>query len=473
MKRKFLLLIVLVLALVVAFGSCADENPQGLLFITKDDGTYAVAIGDAKNLSRIEIPATYKGAPVTEIGRFEGPNSILKEVIIPAGVTNIGDLAFNACGALTSIEFAENSKLTSIGNCAFQNCTSLTSITIPDGVTSIGADAFYNCNSLTGINIPESVTSIGHSAFEDCASLVYNEYDNAYYLGNSTNPYVVLVKAKDTSITSCTINADTKFIYTSAFEGCTDLASVTVPDSVTSIDSSAFSGCKSLARNEYDNAYYLGNATNPYLVLIKAKSTSIASCSINANAKFIYTSAFEGCTALTSVTIPDSVTSIGSNAFRDCTGLNSITIPEGVASIGNRAFCGCNGVTDIAIPDSVTSIGDGAFEGCTGLTGIAIPDSITSIGNYVFSSCQGLTDIAIPAGVTSIGDGAFEGCTALTGITIPNSVIRIGISAFEGCTSLTDVYYTGSEAEWSTMGIDSENEPLSRATVHYNYVPES
>ncbi len=472
MKRKFLLLIALALALVAMFSSCADENPQGLLFITKDDGTYAVAIGDAKNLSRIEIPATYKGAPVTEIGRFEGPNPILKEVIIPDSVTSIDVYAFNACGALTSIEFAENSKLTSIGNCAFQNCTSLTSITIPDGVTSIGDSAFYNCNSLTSITIPDSVTSIDDGAFEGCESLMYNEYDNAYYLGNSTNPYMVLVKAKDTSITSCTINADTKFIYTSAFEGCTDLASVTIPDSVTSIGDLAFSGCKSLARNEYDNAYYLGNATNPYLVLIKAKSATIASCSINANAKFIYTSAFEGCTALTSVTVPDSITSIGSYAFRDCTSLNSITIPEGVASIGTRAFCGCNGITDIAIPDSVTSIDDGAFEGCTGLTGITLPDSITSIGNYVFSSCQGLTGITLPDSVTSINDGAFEGCTGLTDITIPNSVIRIGISAFYNCTSLTDVYYTGSEAEWSTMGIDSDNEPLSRATVHYNYVPE-
>ena len=104
-----------------------DENPQGLDFCLKDDGTYAVEIGLAKYLSKIEVPAVYKGKPVTEVGAFgyaTGSNTVLKEIIIPDSVT-------------------------SIGNSAFSGCDNLTGVVIPDSVTSIGDHAFYDCSNLT------------------------------------------------------------------------------------------------------------------------------------------------------------------------------------------------------------------------------------------------------------------------------------------------------------------------------------
>jgi len=71
------------------------------------------------------------------------------------------------------------------------------------------------------------VTSIGTSAFYGCTSLTYHAYDNALYLGNKSNPYLVLVKAKNTSIASCTIHEDTRVIYRFAFRDCASLTSVT------------------------------------------------------------------------------------------------------------------------------------------------------------------------------------------------------------------------------------------------------
>ena len=210
-------------------------------------------------------------------------------------------------------------------------------------------------------------------------------------------------------------------------------------------------------------------------------------------------SAFDGCTGLTSITIPDGVTSIGWYAFRGCTGLTSITIPDSVTSIGESAFKGCNKlqdiyITDIAawcnisrlvnlmiygannknlylnnelatsitIPNGVTSIGESAFRGCsgltsvtigngvtiicagafldcTGLTSITIPDSVTSIGSYAFDGCSGLTSVTIPDSVTSIGNNAFYGCSGLTSVIIPDSVTSIGYQAFRGCTGLTSI----------------------------------
>ena len=186
--------------------------------------------------------------------------------------------------------------------------------------------------------------------------------------------------------------------------------------------------------------------------------------------------AFDSCTGLTSVTIPDSVTSIGFFAFQGCSGLTSVTIGDGVTSFGDWAFSGCTGLTSITIPDSVTSIGDSAFYGCTGLTSVTIPDSVTSIGHDAFSGCNKLQDIyitdiaawcnisgldnlmeygasnkklyinnelatsiTIPDGVTVIPSYAFYNYSGLTSITIPDSVTSIGERVFSGCSSLEGI----------------------------------
>ena len=149
--------------------------------------------------------------------------------------------------------------------------------------------------------------------------------------------------------------------------------------------------------------------------------------------------AFEGCSSLTSLTIPSSVTSIGSSAFEGCSGLTSFTIPSSVTSISSGAFEGCSGLTSFTIPSSVTSIGSGAFEGCSGLTSFTIPSSVTSIDNSAFSGCSGLTSLTIPSSVTRIGQSAFEGCSGLTSLTISSSVTEICDYVFKGCSGLTSL----------------------------------
>ena len=142
------------------------------------------------------------------------------------------------------------------------------------------------------------------------------------------------------------------------------------------------------------------------------------------------------------VNIPESVTyngttypvtSIGNYAFDGCTGLTSVTIPNSVTSIGDFAFYVCSGLTSVTIGNSVKSIGYHAFDGCKKLTSVTIPNSVTSIGDFAFYVCSGLTSVTIGNSVKSIGDYAFYKCSSLTSLTIPNSVTSIGSSAFSGC----------------------------------------
>ena len=373
---------------VTSIGDYAFYNCGSLSAVTIGNGV--TSIGDyafygCDSLTSVTIPDS-----VTSIGSsaFSGctniasaimpshaigdiPRDNLKTVVITSG-DSIGYGAFEDCTSLTSVTIPDS--VTSIGWSAFENCTSLTSITIPDGVPSIGDYTFRGCTSLTSVTIPDSVTSIGIYAFYGCDNLRYNEYGNALYLGNDENPYVVLIKTKDKSITSVDIYDSTKVIYGFAFRDCTSLTSVTIPDSVTSI-------------GDY---------------------------------------AFDSCDALTSVTIPDSVTSIGQSAFAHCTSLTSVTIPDSVTSIRYEAFRNCTSLTSVTIPDGVTSIGNYAFYNCTSLTSVIIPSSVTSIGREAFHNCSSLASVTIPDGVTSIGYRAFEDCTSLTSVTFNGTMAEWG-----------------------------------------------
>ena len=178
----------------------------------------------------------------------------------------------------------------------------------------------------------------------------------------------------------------------------------------------------------------------------------------------IGSSAFSGCSSLTSVTIPDSVTSIGKLAFSYCTNLSNVVIPSSVTSIGAGAFGFCSSITNVIIPDSVTFIGEYAFYECTSLASIVVPDSVTSIGGAAFAETVYYNDESnwvdgvlyignhliranitisgeyiIKDGTVTIADNAFCMCDKITSVSIPNSVTHIGSYAFYGCYSITDV----------------------------------
>ena len=244
--------------------------------------------------------------------------------------------------------------------------------------------------------------------------------------------------------------------------------------SVTSIGNYAFENCSSL------QSVTIPNSVTSIGDCAFSGCSNLQSVTIPNSVTSIGDNAFKDCSSLQSVTIPNSVTTIGVGAFEFCSNLQSVTIPNSVTSIGNCAFWGCSSLQSVTIPNSVTSIGDLAFCRCRNLQSVTIPNSVTSIGNNAFSDCSSLQSVTIPNSVTSIGDFAFSGCSSLQSVTIPNSVTSIKDGAFFDCSSLQSVTIPNSvtnigvEAFWGCSSLQSVTIPNSVTSIGndaFSYCP--
>ena len=303
---------------------------------------------------------------------------------------------------------------------------------ISNGVTAVGNEAFDGCENLTSVEIANSVTTIGEGAFYKCTSL-----------GEISIPNSVTV------------------IKRNAFYGCGQLSNIEITDSVVKIGSFAFNGTPWL------NA--MGDLVifNHILLRYTGSSTSFT---IPDGVKMIGADAFYRNQSLQSITIPAGVEEIWEFAFSGCTKLTEVELPEGVTSIEQRAFAGCSGMTKIKLPNSLISIGGFAFSNCSNLSNVSIPKNVKKIDTYAFDSCSSFTDIAIPKGIQTLSWGLFNGCSNLASVRIPKGVTEIKNWTFNDCSLLKDIYYEGSEDEWGKLTIGSlNNDPLSSATIHYNY----
>ncbi len=255
-------------------------DADDLSYIVSDDGSYCYVLGlyseiGAKN---IEIPYNYNGIPITGI--------------------------------------AEK---------AFASSQHLESVTIPDSVTHIGTSAFDGCYALENVQMSKNITFIGDGAFEGCDKLELAENDGAYYLGSTEAPYTVLLEAVNKDIESCTIHEDTRIIYEYAFADCTEVDKIIIPDGIMQIGVGAFIDCYDLEFNRHENAKYLGNENNPYLVLAESASSSVTECNVHTDTKLIAPAAFYDCDALDILVIPNGVKYIGPFAFEGCEQLTKIT----------------------------------------------------------------------------------------------------------------------------------------------------
>lgn len=516
MKKVFKILLAQVLLLVCCVQAFAENYDDFFYVQSNETGDYELYVFGNKNelVGDIVIPSQldFDGelVSVTRIGygAFLKCNGITS-ITIPNTVTVIGPMAFAGCSGLTSVTIPNT--VTTISDGAFNQCTSLTSISIPNSVTTIGDGAFMKCTGLTSIEIPESVTYMYRSfsgcsnlssvtikgsstwiddTFADCPiseiympedweisyySNLYIEKDGIRYMVNNGKEVMVTKSNYSGTVTlPNTITAGNTFSVTrvgyDAFVDNSEIRSLILSDNVTSVECS-FRNCPNFQFNEYDNGLYIGTATNPYKILIKAKSTDITSIKLHDDCERVSSSAFASCGELTSIEIPKSVKyieipgglrkltelhvsedneqySVIDNVLynKDATVLEwcppaksgAFVIPNSVTTIADWAFGYCDKITSIEIPEGVTTIGNAAFFGCSALTSVVMPNSVTTVENNAFNLCTALESVVLSENLTYLNE-IFYYCTSLTSVSIPEKVTNIKFSPFNGCSNLKNV----------------------------------
>ena len=373
----------------------------------------------------------------------------LTSVTIPAATIYISDYAFYSCKKLTAINVNSNNPAysnDSSGVLFDKDKTRLLraphgisgSYTIPSGVVSLADAAFNSCVALTSVSVPSSLTQASLEAFWSCNKLKFNSYNSGLYLGNSSNPYHLFLDISNNEVTSCNLHADTKVIASYAGSYADNLTSVSIPSGIEAVGASAFTKCDLLKYNKYDNAVYLGNASNPYLVLIAPKSEDITSCKLHNDTQIIVDYAFISCEDLKSVTFGNKIRTIGVYAFFG-SNLTSVVLPDSLTQLAEGVFSSNTKLTSVTFGSKLTTIGNGAFD-YTALRTLQLPETVTSIGCDAFRSCE-LTSLSLPASLTHIGSGAFAH-NDLTSLIIPASVTHIGEEAFN-CWMLDLVRFLG------------------------------
>ena len=443
--------------------------------VTYNSKTYSVvsiddeAFNTCRGLKSVTIPNS-----VTQIGQYAFYScSSLIGITIPSSVTLIGREAFKGCSSLNSIIVESgNTIFDSRNNCnAIIQTETNTLITgckntiIPESVTDIISYAFLKCNGLTSITIPKNIMYIGRGAFEGCADLtsIIVSNENRFY-DSRNNCNAIIETATNTLIAGCMntiIPESVTSIGDEAFYGCTGLTSITIPNSVTSIGDEAFYDCTGLTGlvipESVTSIGYLalsGTAWNADVSEGVVYAGKVAYCytgtkpsgtlTLKEGTLGIAQRAFQYCSNLTSVIIPNSVKNIGMSAFDGCSNLSSVSIGNNVTEVGRNAFSGTAWYNNQ--PDGLVYVGSVAYEYKGYLPEntdeIVLEDGTLGITAWAFSNSgyrlSGLKSIVFPNSLTNIGEFAFLNSN-LTSITIPEGVTYIYACAFYGCRNLTSV----------------------------------
>lgn len=382
------------------------------------------------------VPATYKGLPVTEVGRFAFSDLNAQKIVLPESVQRVGYQAFSYCAAK---EIVLPQTMQFLGDAAFYFCSNLQKINLPEGIERVGDSAFYFCSSLREIVIPDSVIEIGYQAFDYCSCL-----------------------------TRITIGKNTERI-SGNFLQCNRLFEVynrsVLP--IVADGTYKFGGVAKNAKNIYtigsgfskmgttkNGVRYFADADKVYLLDYYGTETELTLPeTIGGKPCILPQYAFNGAESVRKLTIPGSIKNIPYACFSGMPNLTELVLEEGVESIGGSCFLGA-GLTEVKLPASLTSLAGRTFG--ANITKISVEEGnpvYESAGNCVIETASktlvwgcAASDIPADGSVTKIGSSAFSGCSKLKEITIPAAVKEIGGSAF---------YFSGLEKVTLSEGLET------------------
>lgn len=378
----------------------------------------------------VNIPST-----VTTIGEKSFYSCESLNSVSMTGVTVVGAKAFAECKNLRAV--STGAALTEIGNGAFEGCSLLSGFAFGQSLVSIGQRAFYDCSSLTDVSLPASLTELGDFAFSGCSGI------RLVNLGDGLVTVSAGAFEGCSNLSSVIFGSSVTTVMERAFTSCPELRSLSIPVSVRSIADNSigfyyFEAPESSVSGAYTKytgftpeiiAYYPSaaekyatdnNFTFTSLGLVPTdggRLTDTAEWSINTSTGILTvqgTGAVPGYilfdetpwalfgSYITSVVYKSGIINVGSASFDGCSALTSVTLAGTVTEIGEEAFSGTN-LTTVSLPKGLKSINDGAFSSCTSLSSVSLPDTLTTIGQYVFLGPNCLESIYVPESVGFIG----------------------------------------------------------------------
>ena len=478
--------------------------------------TIGNAAFNATGLQSIEIPY---GVMRIENNAFSSCSK-LQSVTLPSSLTSIGISAFQSDKLLEAVTIPES--VTTIGNLAFDSCKAITEITIPAGVTSLGSQTFGNCSALKTVTLPVELTVIGQDNFKNCSAIT-----DIYYTGSTRNWNRIVFSSGNECLTGAAIHC-ARDVAAGEWD---DLFWVLDEDGLLTVTGSG--EMASLQSGSHDNAWIayrdqirsaeIGSGITTVGAYAFNGCSQLESITLPNTVTLIGYHAFQDCSGMGTIAIPVSVTAIGSSAFSNCSKLTEIAIPSGVTGLEQASFSGCSALKTVTLPAALTTVDGDCFMNCTALadvyyagtadqwgsitfganntvlTGAAIHcngeasenivsgffgdniqwflntasgklvvtgngetasmsssatawrvydgqikdveigSGITGIGAYNFSSCIQMESITLSGNLTQIGERCFGDCRKLQSIVVPEAVTEIKSSTFSGCSVLESV----------------------------------
>lgn len=349
----------------------AIEDANKLPDITELD---EIRFGYSKLLEKAKKPTYKTRGLIIENGVLQKSKSKYRTIHIPAGVTEIGESAFEDC---------KNSQ-----------------IIFPDGLKKIGDNAFRNSARICSLDVKEPELCWAAARFYFCEEDEIYQYSRGFAQFPNT-------------LEEIGAYAFWSFGLDAYAHNQTRIDFLILPKSLQRIGKCAFTNCGI-------ETVYIGG---PEVVSEScfSRSRRLTKVVFGNGVKYIDRFAFDGCDKLKDIVFPENLIEIGEYAFSYCIGLKKIKLPDTLKKIGNQAFSECGLLSTIEIPDSVTEFGEGAFEKCSNLKMVKLGKGLTAIPEHCFSECNKLVEIEIPATVTFIAKNAFENCKKLVICAEPGS----------------------------------------------------
>ena len=400
------------------------------------------------DLTLVQLPST-----LTEIGEEAFARNIKLSSITFTGQKVIGKGAFTDCPSITSLTLPNS--LETIGDRAFKNNTGITSVSFGTGLKNIESEAFYGCSALTAARMPEMLDTIKASAFENCVKLTYVSLgSNLKSLGNRAffnNKVLTEIEIPGTTtnigsqtfenctnLSLATLNNGIKTIGGNCFKDCESLITISIPGTVDSIGDNSFDGCTSLSSLTFaagENELYI-----PYF-----SHSPLKTLRIGRNLKYAFgedASPFKDKTTLTRVAFTGNyVTNLYNNLFDGCTGITSISLPKTLQSINGYVFCNCSKLSEIVVPEGVTTVGEHCFENCSKLSEIVVPEGVTTVGEHCFENCISLTSVSLPTTLKVLENHLFNNCNKLESFVFQPTLETVEEHCFDQCLSLKNLRF--------------------------------